>query len=203
MNAPDTRPRLHLLRGEEAPPGLAEDLKWMQRLPPEAVQRLWQVLGPCLAEALTEEHEKLLDVFCSAYGLPGEDLARLIKACRFVIRGAACLDVPEGALGEDVDKLCPDAPVVREILLAGYEEARKRIRSEIIQLALVDHGKLLTGVRYRLDAIDSCDRGINFRVPVALLTLEYREGIELKRLTLQVLPDTMATLRDTCERVLS
>ena len=63
------------------------DLSRLLRLPAEALQKLWQVLAPSLAERLSPETERLLDVFCAAYKVDDEDLARAVKACRFLIRG--------------------------------------------------------------------------------------------------------------------
>jgi hypothetical protein len=91
---------------------------------------------------------------------------------------------------------------VRELVLAGYEPAKAQIRHEIIKSALADHGKLLTGVSWRLDAVQASERGANLRTPVAMLTLRYRDGAEAGRVTLQVLPDMMAELKDACDRIL-
>jgi len=194
--------RLHALGGREAPPDLAEDLRRLLRLPPEALSKFWQALGPCLAEKLTEETEKLLDIFCAAYRVPEDDLARSIKGCRFLIQGAARLDVPPEQLGDDLDRLCPDTPLLRELVLAGYERARAALRHEIVRAALVEHGKLLVGAQFRVDVIEASERGARLRQPVVMLTLQYCEGPETRRITLQVLPDMMGELRGICDQVL-
>lgn len=194
--------RLYCLGGGEAPPELGADLLRLLRLPAEALQKLWQVLAPSLAETLAPETEQLLDVFCAAYHVDDDELAAAIKACRFVIREAARLDVPAGALGEDLDRLCPGEALVKELVLAGYEPARDRIRHEMVKAAIADHGKLLVGVHWRVDAIQASERGVRLGTPVAMLTLHYREGAELGRVTLQVLPDMMGELKGVCEKVL-
>jgi hypothetical protein len=195
--------KIHSLGGGEAPPELGGDLRRLLRMPAEAVSKFWQALGPCLAEQLSPETEKLLDVFCAAYRLSDEDLARAIKACRFLIQGAAKLDVPAEWLAEDLDRLCPEAPLVKELLLAGYDAAKSQIRGEIVRSALVDHGKLLIGAQWRVDIIDASERGARLRQPVLMLTLQYREGSETRRVTLQLLPDMIAELKGICEQVLS
>jgi|HubBroStandDraft_6_1064221.scaffolds.fasta_scaffold262549_2 hypothetical protein len=194
--------RLYCLGGGEAPPDLGADLLRLLRLPAEALQKIWQVLAPSLAENIAKETEELLDVFCAAYRVDDEDLARAVKACRFVIREAAQRDVPAGAVAEDLDRLCPGDPLVKELLLAGYEPARERIRHDIVKAAVADHGKLLVGVKWRLDAIQASERGARLGTPVALLTLHYLEGAEEGRVTLQVLPDMMGELKQVCEKVL-
>ena len=194
--------RLYCLGGGAPPPDLGADLLRLLRLPAEALQKLWQVLAPSLADVIAKETEQLLDVFSAAYRVDEDDLAQAIKACRFVIREAARLDVPTAALADDLDRLCPDEPLIKELLLAGYEPAKEQLRHEIVKAALADHGKILVGVSWRLDAIQASDRGGKLRMPVAMLTLHYREGAEAGRVTLQVLPDMMGELRQVCEKVL-
>ena len=194
--------RLYCLGGGEAPADLGEDLLHLLRLPAEALQKLWQVLVPSLAETLSKETEQLLDVFCAAYRVDEGDLGRAIKGCRFLIREAAQRDVPAGAVGEDLERLCPGETLVRELVLAGYEPAREKIRHEIVKAAIADHGKLLVGIKWRVDGIQASERGVRLGTPVAMLTLHYLEGGETGRVTLQVLPDMMGELRGVCDKVL-
>jgi hypothetical protein len=194
--------RLYCLGGGEAPPDLGAHLLRLRRLPAEALQKIWQVLAPSMAERIAPETEQLLDVFCAAYKVDEDDLAQAVKACRFLVREAAQRDVPAAALAEDFDRICPDDPLVKELVLAGYEAAKAQIRHEIAKAAVADHGKLLVGIHWRVDAIQASERGVQLRVPVALLTLHYREGTETGRVTLQVLPDMMGELRGVCEKVL-
>ena len=110
--------------------------------------------------------------------------------------------MPAAALAEDLDRLCPGELLVKELVLAGYGPAKERIRHEIVKAAVADHGKLLVGVKWRLDAIQASEGGAKLGTPVALLTLHYLEGAESGRVTLQVLPDMMGELRDVCGKVL-
>lgn len=195
--------RLYCLGGGEAPHELGADLLRLLHLPPEALQKLWQILAPTLGETIAKETEELLSVFCQAYGVNDEELGRAIKACRFVIREAAQRDVPAGAVAEDLERLCPGDPLVKELVLAGYEPAKAQLRHEIIKAAVADHGKLLVGVKWRVDAVQASERGVKLRMPVALLTLHYREGADLGRMTLQALPDMVQELKAACEKVLA
>jgi hypothetical protein len=193
---------LHCLGGAEGPAGMGGDLLRLLRLPPEALEKLWQVLAPSLADRLAPETGQLLDMFCAAYKIDDDDLARAMKACRFLIREAAKIDLPGAQLGEDLGRLCPDAPLIHEILLAGYEPMKARMREEILRAALVDHGKLLVGAQWRVDTIVASERGKKLGMPVAMLTLHYKDGGEARRITLQVMPDMMAELKGICEQML-
>lgn len=192
---------LQCLGGKAAPPGLAEDLRRILALPPVAAARLWSVLGPSLAEPLPEGLEQQLDAFCREHDLSRADLARPVKAARFLLREAAGMDLAREAVAADLLALCPDAPEIEGVLLAGYDSARAFLRQEMLQGTLADHGKLLVGVDWRRDAVEASSRGAKMRVPVAFVTLRYREGEETKRITLQVLPAMLEELKRTWNEI--
>jgi hypothetical protein len=195
-------PRLYCLGGEHGPAGLGADLAVLARLPLEAVQRLWQVLAPSLGDTVSKELEQLLDLFCKTYRLDANELGRTIRACRFVVREAAQRDLTAGALAEDLERLCPRDPLVKQLVLAGYDPAKAYLRLEMLKAAVSDHGKLLVGIRWRLDQVQASERGLKLQMPVALVTLHYREGKDEGRMTLQVLPDMMKELETVCAKVL-
>lgn len=195
-------PTLHAAGGARPPPDLAGDLGRLAAMRPEAVAKLWQALGPCLSDPGSEETARTLDVFCAAYGVDEDDLARGIKACRYLIEGGARLDLPAEKVAEDIGRLCPEAPEIGTVLLAGYEPVKAEMRRAIVASALAEHGKLLLGVQWRVDVVDSSDRGARLGVPVVMLTLRYREGSEERRITLQALPDMMGQIKGICEHVL-
>lgn len=202
MNENPTPPVLHALGGGQAPPDLADDLRRLLRMPAEALQRFWQALGPCVAEALPDTIEGDLDAFCAAHRLSDDDLARAIKGCRFLIQSAARIDLPPERLGEDLDRLCPEAPVIKALLLAGYPPAKAQLRRAMALAAVEAHGRVLLGAQWRVDTIEASERGARLRAPVAVLTLHYREGTETGRITMQVLPDMIHELKGICEQVL-
>lgn len=202
MNENPTPPALHALGGGQAPPDLADDLRRVLRMPAEALQRFWQALGPCVAETLPDELERHLDAFCAAHRLSDDDLAQAIKGCRFLIQSAARIDLPAEQLAEDLDRLCPEAPVIKALLLAGYPQAKAQLRRAIALSAVEAHGRVLVGAQWRVDTIEASERGAKLRAPVAVLTLHYREGTETGRITMQVLPEMIRELEGICEQVL-
>jgi hypothetical protein len=192
---------LRCLRGKPTPPGLANDLRGLTRLPDVARDALWSVLGPCLAEPLAAEADGMLDAFCHTHGLHRDDLARPIKACRFLLREAARGNVARATFVQDLRALCGKDDAIEQFFVAGYDAACKVVRQEVLQGTLADHGKLLMGVDWRVDSVQASNRGSKMRVPVALLTLRYREGDETKRITLQVLPETLRQLREALSEI--
>lgn len=195
-------PALHAAGGARPPPSLPGDLRRLAGMAPEALAHFWHALGPCLSDPTSEETAKTLDVFCAAYRVEEDDLARAIKACRYLVEGGARFDLPADRLADDIDVLCPESPEIKTLLLAGYEPIKAELRRAILASALSDHGKLLTGVQWRVDVVDSSERGARLGVPVVMLTLHYLEGAERRRITLQALPDMVGQLKGICEQVL-
>ena len=192
---------LESLAGGAAPPEIAADLRAVIRLPIPAQQRLWDVLGPCLREAIGPEVERRLDEFCQAQGVPDGDLARVIKACRFLIREASVVDADRDAFARDLGRLCPDAPGVGEILLPAYELAKAQVRAEILENTLADHGKLVEGIDWSVDVLSSSSRGEKLGLPVIAMTFRYREGARRDRITLRFVPAFVKRLREICDRI--
>lgn len=191
-------PRPVVLRctgGKPAPPGLAQDLALLLRLPTPALARMGDVLGPCLADPLPADAELRLDAFCAGHGIAKDALARPLKACRFLLREAACRDASAGVLAEDLGALCPEAPIVKELLLGVYDAAKVKVQQDVLRGMLTDHGKLLVDVDWRRDAIEGTSRAPDARLRVTLLTLRYQDGDDTKRITLQLLPETLRRLR--------
>lgn len=192
---------LESLAGGAAPPEIADDLRAVALLPLPARERLWEALGPCLVEVIGPDVERRLDHFCRTHGVPDGDLARVIKACRFLIREASVVDADRDAFARDLERLCPDSPVVAEILLPPYDLAKAQVRAEILENTLADHGKLVEGIDWSVDVLSSSSRGERLGLPVIVLTFRYREGARRERITLRFVPAFVKRLRDICDRI--
>jgi hypothetical protein len=201
-DGPPPQPRLHCLGGGEPPPSLSGDLRALSQLSPIARARLWDALGPSLAEPVPSAVEALLDEFCHKYDVPGELLARVLKACRFLLREASRLDLPRAAFAEDLSAIAGDSKDVSAFLLSGYEKAKAFVRREIVHSALVEHGKLLVGIDWRLDTINASARGSKLQIPTVLLTLRYREGSREERLTLHATLDVIKGLKQLWSEII-
>src|SRR5262245_33354006 len=97
---PPTAIKLHCLAGGTAPPEIAADLDCVHSLPSSVRERFWEVLGPCLPEPLPPATDARVNDFCRAHNVDADDVARAIKACRFLIRSAAALDLSPAVFGE-------------------------------------------------------------------------------------------------------
>lgn len=189
-------PRLHSLGGSSPPAGVTADLRRVLALPASAQQRLWEVLGPSLREPVEPRIGEQVTRFCAAHDVREAELAPAIRACRFLLRGAAAEDLSPPRFAEDLTALAgEDGAALGNVLLPGYEAARAHVRGELLRRSLADHGKLLEGAEWRLDTASAGSRGKNLSVPVVNLTLSYREADSVERLTLQLTPDVLHSLR--------
>lgn len=192
--------KLHCLGGSPVPAGVAEDLRGILALPTPVQERLWAVLGPSLPDPVPPSAGAEVARFCQAHGVREVDLAPSMRACRFLVRQAAAEDLSPALFLEDLMTLTGERRI-GDMLMAGYDAAKKLVRGEIVRRSLLDHGKLLEGVEWRLDSVLASGQGKNLHVPVVVMTLSYREGERSDRVTLQLLPETLQNLREMLERI--
>jgi hypothetical protein len=194
---------LRCLDGELAPPGIVADLSLFAALPPDARRALWTALGPSLSEPLPPAVEAQLDEFCRRYGANDAELARVLKACRFLVREAVKRDLPLTAFAEDVATLTGEESEIRAVLGAGYDKARVLLRRDMLGDALKAQGTVLTGIHWRLDTIRASSNGMRASANVALVTLEYLEGDKSGRLVLHLPLGKVEELKRALEEILA
>ncbi len=194
--------QLHCFQGGPAPETLATDLRALGQLPPGARDDLWAAVEPILPQPVPDTANAALDRFVATHGVEPELLSRVLGALRVLLRNAARLDVAPELFQADVVALTGDAAsVVGPHLAALYGAARARVSQEAIARSVAGHGKTLTGIEWRLDAVLHSNHGKNLRAPVVLLTLHYEERGKDKAVTLQVLPSTLADLKRTLDGI--
>lgn len=189
------------LAGSPAPPEIEADLARVATLPQAARDNLWDVLLPSLEEPLPPAVERRLDDFCARHRVADEHLARALKACRFLLREAAKLDLDAASFASDVAKLASDSASL-DLLAAGYERAKLTVRRQILRAVLLEHGRVLTGVDWRLDTAVASSHGARMTAPIAILTLRHQEGDTAGRTTFHLPLTAVAELRAACEALL-
>lgn len=189
---------LHALGGQPVPEEVLRDIALVLELSPSARARFWEALGPCLVEPLPDTLETRLDAFCRAHEARAGDLARALKACRFLVWQASTRGLPRDVFAQDLASVHPSKELA-DILLTGYEAAKAQVRRELLRGALVDHGNVLDGVDWRMDQVTTSSRGGVLREPVGVITLRYRAGGKEERLTVQLVPETLRELHQACE----
>lgn len=200
-DAPAPMPPLRCLGGHSAPPDVCADIALLSTLPASARGQIYTVLGPCLGEPVPPSVDADVDRFCKDLALDPAVVARVIKACRFLLRQAAVVDLRAADFAADLAVL-GDGGEMAEALGPGYEAAKRVVRAEIARGALLDHGKVVERVAWRVDHVTASHQGHNLDLPVIVLTLGYREGERQDRVTVQLLPDALLELQAMCARLL-
>ncbi|APR75977.1 Hypothetical protein A7982_01324 [Minicystis rosea] len=194
---------LHCLRGGAAPPGIAADLLCLLALPEGAQQHLWEALGPSLPEPIPASIETLLTRFAERHAVADDQLARAIRACRFVLRAAARIDLDRARFAEDLRRLAGDDAADRmgTLLLPGFERAKAHVRAELLERTVVAQGRFVEAIDWRVEEITSSNRGEGFRHRVALVTLHCREGEQKEQITLHMGAEVLEELAQVYARL--
>ncbi|MEM6790105.1 MAG: hypothetical protein AAF928_13500 [Myxococcota bacterium] len=204
---PDEAPRaaappLACLAGQPPPPPVARDFQALAGLPEGARDDIWRVLEPCLAPTVGEEADRAVEQFARAHRAVGQQVAEAVRGLRFLLFEAAGAGAEKHAFAADLGALMGEAAGPwREVLLPRYETTRDGLRAQIVRQTVVDHGRLMVGLDWRIDRILGSQHGRDIQANVALLTFTYREGDTQKRMTLHAEPAMMMRLRHVCEQL--
>ncbi len=196
-------PELQCLGGKKMNLEVVKDLKRLSLLPEDALTRLWEVLGPLLGGELSRERlDRVLTPFCEAHRADHDDLLRGLAATRVLIRSAAEQNLDVEKFVEDLELLDVDVLTARAIC-SGYDHGVIVVRGELMMASLLDHGRVLTKVDWRIDQMRGSNRGKDLDAPVASLTFNYQVGDQSDRMTLQILPPVLRQLRETLDELLA
>jgi hypothetical protein len=193
---------LRALRGTPCPGDIVLHASSAAKLTRVAVEHLPQVLDPTITEPMSQALATALTQFSVRYEIAEADLGRTMRACRFLVREACSTDLAVDGFTEDCAALFADAPGLRDLLVQRYEAYKAKLRTQLYLAALEEHGAVLADVTWRVDLVASTSGAAKLAMPVAMLTLRYRENGADQRLTLQVPGDTMKKLRDALDAIL-
>jgi hypothetical protein len=193
---------LHALGKRPCPEEIIEHAASAAKLSPVAVEHLWEVLLPCVLDPMSAPLARALSQFSLRHEIAEADLGRTIRSCRFLVREAAAIDLPVAAFAEDFANLFPRPPELAQLVVGRFDELKERVRTQLYLAALEEHGAVLADVAWRVDLVATTSQAARLLLPVAMLTLSYRDGGVDRRLTLQVPGDVMKKLRDVTEIVL-
>ncbi len=199
---PAAQPLLFCLDGNPAPAELGPALAYIRQLPESAQEHFDQLLLPTLGAEPEDQLDSRLSRMARHHELDLETLAPAVKAARLVLRQAAAYNLTAEQVSQDVQALTSDTPLA-QLLATLYEGVLLELRREIARVTLAAHGRVLTGVEWRIDTIGSGDRGRALDMPVALMTFQYQDGETNGRITLQMVPEMVEQLRQICGELLS
>jgi len=200
-DASGEEPALASLGGRRPPAGLARDLLRIAALPAIARERLWSVLPAILEDPVPAAAERAIDEFAKSTGASRIDLAPALASARFLVRAASLVNATREELASDVAALTDANGEIAAVLVSGYDTAKEIVRSTARLASLASHGKVFEGVDWRVDVVTSSSQGGALNLPIAVLTIRYREGEKHDRITLQLTAESVAELRKVCEQI--
>lgn len=194
--------RLNALRGSRAPLHLADDLAQLCILSSAARDDFWVLLELHLRREVTEAMGEVAQRFAEAFDIEVKRLVRLVRGCRLLLRSAAMADLSVEQVTIDLNMLCGDNPEVVQQVTAWYRKALPLVRSLHVMETLPDFGAVLQDVRVRKSFIPTSRHLPDAVTPLSSMTLDYREGGQRKRLTVQLTPQIVALLRARCDEII-
>lgn len=192
--------KLHSFAESPPPPALMDGWRRMLDFPKQTRDAFWTFITSVPSDPVDPRTRGLLEDFCQRYELREEDLMPAVHAAGLLLRQASALDLDRTHLHRDLVALSNGTDDF-ETVLAKYDTLKRDLRQRMVGEALIDHGKVLVGIDWRVDTVVSSDRGANLNATVMLLTLRYRDGDRVERITLQLTPDAMKELKTFTERI--
>jgi hypothetical protein len=195
-------PGLASLSGVEPPESLIREIRFVLDLPEGTVRTFWFLLSLALHDDPPDDLKQHIERSSKEHDVEPDLMAGALRGHRFLLREAARRNVTKEDYAADLATLAGDpgqAERLQALLLPGFDLAMERVKQEIIGAGVADHGKVLTGVKWRVDAMLASDRGSAEQRRIGMLTLIYREGRRGDRITLQVQPDGLQALYEACK----
>jgi hypothetical protein len=194
--------RLHCLAGEPAPPLVTEGWSQLEAIPDTSRPAFWMLLIPILTKPGDAANQNLLALFCKEYNLQPESVLAAIGCCELLFKQAAALDLTPDRFQEDLKALNGGEPAeLIRFMGERFPEAKQRLRRGIFEESLATHGKVMTGLAWRLDTVLHSSQGTGLNSDIVMLTLTYREGDRDDRITLQLTREAALELKAFCDRL--
>jgi len=193
---------LNSFGGADAPSTVVADLRMLTTLPNSARDELYALLEPHLGPAVPDAAQQVVTRFCQQHQVTEDQLLPVVRGCRELFRTAAGLDVGSDQLARDLDVLLEGHSEVRDALISCYARALPRIRSANIVALLGEYGAVLDDVRIRMDYVQTTQHEPSSMVPIALMSLRYRDDDQSKHLAVQLPLPLIAKLKAMCDAII-
>ncbi len=186
--------RLQSLAGTAAPEDVVNEAGRVTRLPKAALEQLWTVVEPCVTQPMTDKLGTELNAFCRQFEIAEADLGHVVRIVCFLLRHAAAVDLSEQGFAADLETLWPGATELHELLRKRYGPIKSQLREGMLRDALVQHGKVLVDVDWRVDHVVASKPAPRLSLPVAIVTLRYRSPRGPDHVTLQLTSSQLASV---------
>lgn len=203
-SAPDgsssERPPLSTCQGQPAPVPVQEGWENLLTLPTSALQGFGELFTATVADMEEESLGQAVTAYCGQYGLDTQAVIDSIRACQFLLRQAAVLDLDASAFASDLAKLSGEEVGPLRVIMSRYAPLKSRVRDGLMLQALMDHGKVLVDLDWRVDRVSASNRLANPGSDVVILSMELRSTSGSERVTMHLPAQSLKLLHDFCSR---
>lgn len=194
-------PRLQTLGGQPAPPDVVAGWRAIEKLPAKVLAALPELVVSALTTREPAAINDQVEAFCKGHGVQPGSLAPLLDFAMQMVTRAAAGNLTREAFEADFASLSEDGGAAAKVVARAFEAAKPALRRQIAEASLVSHGRVLTGLEWRMDSVLASDRGLQLGIPLVNLTLRYRERDDEKSITLQAVPEVLTQLRQACQQL--
>ncbi|TVR62265.1 MAG: hypothetical protein EA422_11555 [Gemmatimonadales bacterium] len=191
-------PELATCGGQPVPAPVQEGWETLLTLPSSVLQAFAEVLMASVAEVDEEALGQAVAELSGRHGLDVDAVVRAIQACQFLLRQAAVLDLDAATFASDLQQLSGEQTGPLRLLLARYGPMKAQIRERLLLQTLMDHGKVLVGLDWRVDRVSASNRLNGPASDVVLLTLELQSTAGPERVSIQLPNRSLNLLREFC-----
>jgi len=200
-NATSTEtPKLATCGGQPAPPPVQEGWETLLTLPSSTLQTFAELLMASIADVDEEALGQAVTGFSGRHGLDTDAVVASIRACQYLLRQAAVLDLDAATFASDLQQLSGEQTGPLRVLVARYGPLKAQIRERLLLQTLMDHGKVLVGLDWRVDRVSASNRLSGPASDVVLLTLELQSTAGTERVNIQLPAQSLNLLQEFCTR---
>ena len=195
--------KLHCLGKEPAPSPVVQGWSRYLELPPDAQVGIWKIVVDAIAHPEDDRSEERVQALCGVFDLELGNVVQAALSAQFMLANSCATGLDQKAFQEDLVVLSDGEHTGIEIIASRYETVRSELQNLELFRTLAAHDKVLKDVSWRMDKVVSSNRGYHAEADVIFLTLEYQEGTDTSRITLQLAPEGLASLGRFMARIQS
>ena len=195
-------PAMNCFEGQPAPPIVTEGWKQLSAFSHQLLEPFWLLLAPAVMNPGNPANQELMALFCKENEISAENMLTAMGCCELLLKQAAALDLPEDLFQQDLETLADGkADNLVQFVRKRFPGARKGLRQQIFMDSLSTHGKVMTGLDWRLDRVQHSSKGNRLNTDIVLLTLHYQEGRKKDSISLQLTREAAKKLKTFCNRL--
>jgi len=200
-----TTASLELLNGQPPTAELVRRWRRYLELPAAAHAQFWEIMNPILLGLPEQTVPQHVAQAAQRLNIESTDLALALEGCHVLLTKATAANLDTAGFDRDLRALSGEQGeqhLARATLIEGYERAQRLIRQRFVAASVAEHGKVVTGLNWRIDRILASSHGTGLNTTILLMTLHYQDAGKDHTMTFQLSDATLRQIRDFCDQML-